>query len=187
MASKKDILYLKSFEEAKEAGEVELYNDSKQKNIDCADAIGEAITDSYRGTHTYDLKSAAESVIADFGEERVKFVTAWQFQKKDWDGRFSDENKSWANAANIQPAVNEQSCYINSHATLIDGFANHLRKITESPEVGNYKIKKSVLFTNNRGIAFGESKSAVSPFVTWQFKVDPKWRARLLLGTLFQQ
>ena len=46
---------------------------------------------------------AAEPVLSEFGSERVLFVHANTVQHKDWDGRFSRENKAWAAAFSIEP------------------------------------------------------------------------------------
>jgi hypothetical protein len=57
---------------------------------------------------------------------------------------------------------------MNAHASILDGFTDHLRKTTES----GYAIKKSVFLSNDTGIALGGSKSIVAPFATWQIKFD---------------
>ena len=175
MANKKDEIYKKSFNEAVATGEVKLYHADMKKCTDCAHAIDKAIDACYKGEYRYDIKGAVQSVVNDFGLERTKFVTAIHLHNHDFDGRFSNKNREWAKASEI-PHINEyRYVFMKSHSTVLDGFADRLREFAEKQEpqkVGSYKIKKSILFNNDRGFAFAESKTAVSPYVTWQFKID---------------
>ena len=170
----REVIYLKPFDEAVSAGEVALYHASMARNTECAGAIDRSINDCYRGEYIYDLDSAVKSVIADFGAERTKFVMAVHLQRSSYDGRFSQTNKSWAATLNLPHISEFRYICISSHSTVLDGFTDHLREVTESqtkPKSGSYIIKKSVLFSNDRGFAFGESKSVVAPFVTWAFEL----------------
>ena len=175
MADKKDKIYMKSFDEAVAAGEVKLYHADMAKCTECAQAIDKAIDDCYKGDYIYDIKGAVQSAVNNFGLERVKFVTAIHLHNHEYDGRFSKTNKDWAKAAEIPHIKEYKYIFMKSHSTVLDGFADRLREFAEKQEpqkVGSYRIKKSVLFSDNRGFAFAESKTAVSPFVSWQFKVD---------------
>ena len=143
--------------------------------MDCARAIDKAIADCYNGNYIYELESAVKSVISDYGVERTKFVVAVHLQRANYDGRYSQANKTWANTLAIMHLEEFKHIYMNAHATVLDGFTDYLRKIAESqqkPKVGSYGVKKSVLFSDNQGIAYGESKSLVAPYVTWQFRLD---------------
>ena len=79
-------------------------------NISCKEAIEEAIDGNYRG-NSLDAKAAAQEVLDQFGPERVQTVLAATVQDKDWDARFSRENKAWARTAHAagsrwrEPAV----------------------------------------------------------------------------------
>ena len=61
-------------------------------NISCKEAIEKAIDGSYKG-NSLDAKAAAQEVLDQFGPERVQTVLAATVQDKDWDARFSRENK----------------------------------------------------------------------------------------------
>lgn len=87
---------------------------------------------TYKGDYIYDLDSAVKSVIVDFGAERTKFVTAVHLQRSSYDGRFSQTNKVWAATLAI-PHIDEfKYICISSHATVLDGFIDHLRELIES-------------------------------------------------------
>ena len=175
MSNKKDEIYMKSFDEAVADGEVKLYHADMAKCTECANAIDKAIDNCYKGEYIYDIKGAVQSAVADFGLERVKFVTAIHIYNSEWDGRFSKTNKEWAKAIEIPHIKEYKYVFMKSHSTVIDGFADRLREYAERQEpqkIGSYHIKKTVLFSDNRGMAFAESKTAVSPFVSWQFKVE---------------
>ena len=177
MAKKKahEAIYLTPFSEAVEIGEVKLYHASMAVNMDCARAIDKAIGNCYRSKNIYDLESAVKSVIADFGVERTKFVVAVHLQRAIYDGRFSQTNKTWANTLAVGHIEEFRYIFMNAHSSILDGFADYLREIAESqtkPKIGGYSVKKSVLFSDNQGMAYGENKSLVAPYVTWQFRLD---------------
>ena len=89
-------LYLNSFEEAQRTGEIELYKQSHNENILCAQAIRKALADNFDGYH---LKSGTEKkIIEDFGFDRTMYVLANTIQHYSYDGRISIYNKDWADA-----------------------------------------------------------------------------------------
>jgi len=164
MAKKKakEQIYLKAFAEAVETGEVKLYHSSMAINMDCARAIDKAITDCYKGGHIYDLESAVKSVISEYGVERTKFITALHLKRSHYDARFSHTNRTWGATLAIAHFEEFKYIFMNAHSSILDGFTDHLRKIAESqtkPKIGGYSVKKSVLFSNNQGVAYGESRS----------------------------
>ena len=73
----------------------------EQLNISCKEAIEEAINGSYKG-NSLDAKAAAQEVLDQFGPERVQTVLAATVQDKDWNARFSRENKAWAQTVPMQ-------------------------------------------------------------------------------------
>lgn len=79
---------------AKEHGELEQYRASRKANIACKEAIEAAVREHYHDNRL-DEKGAQE-VLAAFGMERTLYVLANTVREKDWDGRFSHANKSWA-------------------------------------------------------------------------------------------
>jgi len=116
---------------AKEHDELPQYRESLQANIACKEAIEKAINENYHGWSA-DTKTAAAQVMAQFTVERIQYVLAATVQQKDWDGRISDDNKTWAK--NI-PVADEQNrfCFVvdQCHPGLTDLFVKRFREETE--------------------------------------------------------
>ena len=116
---------------AREHGELEQFRQSNVANIACRAAIEKAITENFDGMRL--RADAAAKVLGEFGVERVQFVLANTVQHKDWDGRFSRENKAWAAAFAIEPDVvmgmdRRVQSVVNSHPAVLDGFITMTRK-----------------------------------------------------------
>lgn len=129
-------LYRHSGEYAREHGELDAFRASRQANEACKEAIETAIRDGYDGMH---LKPDVRGVLAEFGPERVPYVLAATIQSKDWDERFSRDNKAWAAAVPMAEPQDRRCFYtVNSHSTLLNGFVGMVRKeldaMREKPE-----------------------------------------------------
>ena len=126
---------------AREHGELEQFRQSIVANIACRAAIEKAIAENFDGMRL--RADAAEPVLSEFGSERVLFVLANTVQHKDWDGRFSRENKAWAATFFIEPDVvmgmdRRLQFIVNSHPAVLDGFITITRKAaleSERPSV----------------------------------------------------
>jgi len=110
---------------ARENGEIDAYKQSNRLNTECGQAIDQAISDSNHKLHHYDLKTAAKTVIDQYGPERVAHVLAANIQAADWDGRFSDSTKAWAKGVDIPV---DPKVYLKSHPTLLEGFTKRFRE-----------------------------------------------------------
>lgn len=92
-------IYPYSFAEAEKNGELELYRESHNENIACAQTIKKALADNFDGYH---LKPGIEQkIIADFGFDRTMYVLANTIQHFNDDGRISIDNKDWADTIYI--------------------------------------------------------------------------------------
>lgn len=116
---------------AREHGELEQFRQSNVANIACRAAIEKAIAENFDGMRL--SADAATRVLEAFGSERVLFVLANTVQHKDWDGRFSRENKAWAAAFSIEPDVvmgmdRRLQFVVNSHPAVLNGFITMTRK-----------------------------------------------------------
>lgn len=87
-------IYTHSVVYALEHGEIEQYRLSHNANIDCKEAIEQAIADHYRANRLG--SGAVHQVVEQFGYDRVFLVLANTVRKKEWDGRISHSNKEWA-------------------------------------------------------------------------------------------
>ena len=122
---------------AREHGELEQFRQSSVANIACRAAIEKAIAENFDGMRL--RADAAEPVLSEFGSERVMFVLANTVQHKDWDGRFSRENKSWAAAFLIEPDVvmgmdRRLQFIVNSHPAVLDGFIRMAREVAQNQQ-----------------------------------------------------
>ena len=122
---------------AREHGELEQFRQSSVANIACRAAIEKAIAENFDGMRL--RADAAEPVLSEFGSERVMFVLANTVQHKDWDGRFSRENKAWAAAFPIEPDVvmgmdRRVQFIVNSHPAVLDGFIRMTREAAQNQQ-----------------------------------------------------
>lgn len=121
---------------AREHGELEVYRASHRANVDCKNAIEDAIANHYRDNRLN--PACVQEVVARFGMERTAYVLANTVQDKDWDGRISAANKAWAKEVYIPNdydawggrRTHEYVCS-KAHPGLIDLFVNRLRKEME--------------------------------------------------------
>lgn len=129
-------VYAHSATFAKEHGELESYRSSHRANVDCKNAIENAIANHY-SNNRFDGSCVSE-VIDRYGMERVAFVLANTVQDKDWDGRISPENKAWAKEISVPndtdswggKRTHEYVCS-QAHPGLINLFVNRFRKEQE--------------------------------------------------------
>ena len=119
-------------EYARENGELEQYRASRKANIACKEAIETAICDHYRDNRLG--PEAVRQVVEQFGFDRTMYVLANTIQQKDYDGRISLDNKTWA--ATI-PVFEDQGGFredrrtafvVDSHPGLTDLFVKQARK-----------------------------------------------------------
>jgi len=127
----KNYVYPYSFQFAKGNQELSLYKESHKANVDCKNAIEKVISQHFDGLRLE--KNTAEQVISQFGYDRVNFVLANSVQQKSYDGRFSHDNKEWANSFFILPdkiqGFDKRREYaVDSHPAVLDGFINQARR-----------------------------------------------------------
>lgn len=118
---------------AKEHGELEQYRASHKANIACKEAIEAAVREHYHD-NLLDEKGAQE-VIEAFGMERTLYVLANTVREKDWDGRFSHANKSWARTVPVYADMDRWNENRNRdfvvgacHPCLTDCFVDQVRR-----------------------------------------------------------
>ena len=125
-------VYPYSAEVAEREGDLDWYRQSTKLNIACKEAIENAISRHYRN-NTLD-SVAVQNVVTQFGWPRTAFVLANTVQNKDWDARFSSDNKDWSKRIPIYPDTNSFGenkrlrYVVNSHAGLTDLFITALRR-----------------------------------------------------------
>lgn len=142
-------VYLQSGAYAREHGELEAFRASYQANVACKEAIEKAIGENYADNR---LNTAAiyNTVVDNFGAERVKFVLATTIQHKDWDERFSRDNRAWAQTVPMEASFGskerDHSVYYvvdKAHSGLTDLFVSHFRR--EQAKEREQPKKESIL------------------------------------------
>lgn len=133
-----DVFYARSHDE------LMTYWDSHRINVSCQKKIEDAIIANY---HDYrlDTENALNDVLELFDVDRIRYVLANTVRLKDWDGRISRENKSWAQTVPIEQNLddwgNDHNSYFIIDGTnpgLVDLFVTHFRKITEGKANGKH-------------------------------------------------
>lgn len=90
---------------AREHGELEQYRASHQANCACRDMIEKEARENYQD-NVLNTNAVLDTAVSEFGYERVLHVLAATLRSKDWDDRFSRENKAWAKSVGTPMDVN---------------------------------------------------------------------------------
>jgi len=126
-------IYYGSATAARDAGELDMYRASNAENRRTRDIIDAAISEYFDGCR---LPAAAlESILIQSSPERVALVLAATLDDKQYDGRFSSENRAWA-AGIRRPegepeSIRECRCWYvcRSHSTILNGLVNQFRRL----------------------------------------------------------
>lgn len=143
-------VYYHSVGYADEFHESEQYRASHRLNLKCRDAIREAIGKHYANNRLDE--AAAREVIEQFGFERTMVVLSNTVIKKDWDKRFSPDNREWAHSI-LAPCemLGERGVRFmvdGVHPGLVDLFITQVRCEYERT-VGQRQSVKSALKDNS--------------------------------------
>ena len=111
---------------AQDQGETELYRASRKANEACRAAIDKAITENFKNNLL--PVTAAQSVLRQFGKERVSFILAHTMRIKDNDGRFSQQNRQWAGQVEGYEIYNPFGLVCQSHPAILDLFIDQTRE-----------------------------------------------------------
>ena len=139
---KKMEVYRQNASYARQHGEMAVYQRSNVANVACRSAIEEAIRQHFDGMHL-DVRGA-KKVLETFGAPRVLLVLANTVQQKAWDGRFSVENRKWAQTYELpvdeELAGDRRSTYaVQSHPAVLDGFIQQTRRLVQERELRQNK------------------------------------------------
>ena len=139
---KKMEVYRQNSSYARQHGEMAIYQRSSVVNVACRNAIEEAIRQNFDGMHL-DVRGA-KKVLETFGAPRVLLVLANTVQQKAWDGRFSVENRKWAQTYELPVdeglAGDRRSAYaVQSHPAVLDGFIQQTRRLVQERELRQSK------------------------------------------------
>jgi len=138
---KEQSVYRESLPYACEHDELPKYHADVHLNEECRDAIGAAIDKSQYKTNFYNMKDAVKEVTDTYGAERTELVMAKIVQDANYDGRYSSQNKEWAEGFEIPQSMN--NIYSNTHPVLLNGFLDKVREKPSMLETLKSKSEKS--------------------------------------------
>ena len=120
-------LYLHDAAYADAHDEMESYIASLRINTACKNMIEDAIAAAYQDNSLKYVQEASKAVIDTFGFDRTMFVLANTIRIKNYDGRISPENKTWAQTI---PICEDQLNILVDRCNpgLLDLFTNQVRK-----------------------------------------------------------
>ena len=132
------VVYLHSASYATKHGETDAYWLSDQANFSCKVAIEQAINAHYR-ENRLDTEAAVKDVLEKFGTERVQFILANTIQRKNYDGRISQDNKAWAKTIPMleDSGASRHSAYLvvdQVNPGLTDLFTRQFRKVAQEQQ-----------------------------------------------------
>ena len=122
-------VYLHSARYAREHGELAVYRESHKANVLCKEAIEDAISENYHDNRLD--PDCAKGVLDRFGADRAFFILSYTVWEKDWDGRFSQDNKQWAKNyfdSNTTTSFEPGYKVTRAHPGLVDLFINQARR-----------------------------------------------------------
>ena len=117
-------LYRYTLQNANEFDEVEQWRESHRENCKCANDITDAINSHY---HDNRLDNCVQSMIDKYGFDRVNWVIANTIREGIQDGRYSKENKKWAEGFDVLSSDQNWHFCVTAHPGLVNVFANQLR------------------------------------------------------------
>lgn len=138
ISARKESPYLHPAIYARENGELEQYRASYRANVDCKEAIEEAIHTNYKN-NCLDSAGVLSQLRESYSMDRIKYVLAATVQEKDWDGRIDNRNKAWAKTIPVSEDKDgfgtDRKCYFvvdQAHTGLVDLLVTSFRKELEN-------------------------------------------------------
>ena len=150
-------VYRENLEYANAHNEVGAYNDSHAANMMSRDDIIKSINDNHDGTRLG--KGFETGLIEKHGLERVAFLLANTLRLMPWDGRFSKENKEWAQSVSVPDDSGRSDYLIEAHPVLLDAVTTRIRKM--------YKENKKDLEAKDMAETKPDNKT-FQPKIDWQ-------------------
>lgn len=111
---------------------MEQFRTSLRANEECKRDIEETIARHFNGFRL--SKAAVTEVLGKHVPERIQMILASTVQIKDWDGRFSSANKTWAYSVKTPEIVitdtydSRDKYVLSTHPAVLDGFITAIRQ-----------------------------------------------------------
>ena len=111
---------------AKANDEITVWRDSFRESCSCAKAIDKGLNDNF-ANNRLDTDKVLDTVVAEYGTERVTHILAAQIVNHDWDGRYHSDVKAWAREQTKELSAefmeDSRDYYLTAHPILINGLA----------------------------------------------------------------
>ncbi|MDR1322228.1 MAG: DUF3849 domain-containing protein [Gracilibacteraceae bacterium] len=194
------IVYPYTFAQVKDGSKKSYYNESYERNVECAQAISAVINDSCYKPNHYNFELAAILAVHAYGFERVNAVLAYELRRAQNDGRYSETNKKWALRPDFDyPEAALNGAYSRTHALLLNNFTDYAHKLyadlgaerfalpgreESGVMVQGYELTRSIWFDDQRGFVTGHSHAAPGKYVCWQFRTEQgkRWFSQGVFG-----
>ena len=144
---------------AMEHGEVDKYMDSRKLDRECKEAVEGTIRQNFDGMH---LKHDIVKPLAEqYGSDRIAFILANTIQQESWDGRFSRDNKAWAEEFYIPENIVHgmdvnRELIVSSHPAVLDGFIDMFRREVLEKEKGMSAAQEEARDTSGHDVQKSE-------------------------------
>jgi len=127
-------VYKHSLAEAENRSETDLFRESHKLNTACRRAVEAAVREGYDYEKMHLKSECAGMLLDEYGADRVMWVLADTVQQRNHDGRFSRNNKEWADSFNIPESITpagydlRREFAAGSHPGLLDCLVNMVRR-----------------------------------------------------------
>lgn len=146
-------LYKNDMITAKENGEMADWRISFNESRNCAKAIDKALNDNFADNYL-DTDKTFDTVVDEYGAERVTHIIAAQVVNHDWDGRYHNDVKTWAREQTKELSAefmeDSRKYYLNAHPILIDGLATTIMRKEKEKELANRLVEESNIANEKR-------------------------------------
>ena len=142
-------VYRASVTTARENHELAAFRNSDKANKACAKAVEQAIAEGWDGARI--KEDAVIPVLDAFGADRLRFILANTLQLRSYDGRFSRDNRAWAQMAqppSILEAISQErriAWEISSHSVKLNDFVEKARQALEAMEIRDTPVYRESL------------------------------------------
>ena len=167
-------IYKSSLKYAKENGELEQYRESMNLCDECGTFISRSIAEDFNNNYL-DVKKVTAEAAGKYGFERAMLMLALRIDSLQYDGRFTADNKEWAqklladypNAEEIRKTADRTLG--TAHPVLLNAVTEELRSAfreRNKQEIEGYRIVQRIQTPNSEFI-IGQNKKMPGCYVTW--------------------
>lgn len=167
-------IYKSSLKYAKENGELEQYRESMNLCDECGTFISRSIAENFNNNYL-DVKKVTAEAAGKYGFERAMLMLALRVDSLKYDGRFTADNKEWAqkfladypNAEEIRKTADRTLG--TAHPVLLNAVTEELRSAfreMNKQEIEGYRIVQRIQ-TPNSEFVLGQNNKMPGCYATW--------------------